>query len=290
MFKIKNPICYGQDPFILPYNGKYYHYTQSKDDAGFNVFVSDDLQVWTDLGRCLSPKDCIGCSDFWAPEVIEYNNKFIMVYSADMHLAIALADSPIGPYKQRKKQWLFEKNAIDGHILIDDNKLYLFNVFWGVTDRNASREEIWGAELGEDLVVKEKTLTRLIIPEKKWELEEGNVVEGPYVLKHKEKYYMTYSANNFTCQSYAVGYAVADTPLGKYIKYENNPILKSGKKYFAPGHNSFFKSIADDSLYCIYHIHKDKNKAIPRKICLSLAAFKAKQGDNDVLYIEAPIL
>ena len=79
-------------------------------------------------------------------------------------------------------------------------------------------------------------------------------MEGPYILKNNGKYYMTYSANNFTSKDYAIGYSVSDFPLGDYIKYENNPILRSGEKYFAPGHNSFVRSVEDNALYCVYHM------------------------------------
>ena len=103
MNKIVNPICDGQDPFVLAYEGKYYHYSQSRDDNGFNVFISDDLQTWKDAGRCLSKSDCIGNADFWTPEVCVYKNKFLMVYSADKHLGIAVADTPVGPFRQKKE-------------------------------------------------------------------------------------------------------------------------------------------------------------------------------------------
>lgn len=288
MIKIKNPICNGQDPFILAYNGKYYMYSQSADDKGFDAFVSDDMQTWSDCGRCLSEDDCIGKSDFWAPEVVAYKGKFVMVFSADMHLGVAVSDFPVGPFRQTDKGWLFGTEAIDGHIFIDNDKLYLFNVLWGFTDSGDNREEIWGSELNADFTVNEKTLKRLIVPETPWETIEGNVVEGPYILKHSGRYYMSYSANNYTCKDYSVGYAVSDSPLGDYVKYENNPILKSGEKYCAPGHNSFVTAF-DDRLYCVYHIHSDDKNILPRKICISLAEFVTEENGKEILRIEKPL-
>ena len=41
----------------------------------------------------------------------------------------------------------------------------------------------------------------------------------------KGKYYLFYSANHFMSRDYAVGYAVADSPLGPWHKPANNPII-----------------------------------------------------------------
>lgn len=288
MNKIVNPVCEGQDPFILLYKDTYYQYLQSKDDMGYDVLISKDLQKWENSGRCLYKDDCMGDKEFWAPEVVFYKGKFIMVYTANLHLGIAFADSPCGPFKQEEKKWLFEKEAIDGHIFIDEEKLYLYNVFWGVQN-NECREEIWGCELDEDFNPINNTLQCLIVPEKEWELIEGSVVEGPFILKHKDKYYMTYSANNFQCDNYAIGYAVSNSPLGKYKKYDENPILISSEKFVSPGHNSFIKCNTDDSLYCVYHIHNSLTEVLPRKVCISESRFITKENCDDILTIKPPM-
>ena len=43
--------------------------------------------------------------------------------------------------------------------------------------------------------------------------------EGAFMYKHNGKYYLTYSANLWA-REYAVGYAVADSPLGDFVKPE----------------------------------------------------------------------
>ena len=286
--KIKNPICDGQDPYILLYEGMYYQYLQSKDDSGYDVLVSKDLQEWENAGRCFYKDDCIGEKDFWAPEVVYSKGRFFMAYTADLHLGIAVADHPCGPFRQKEKKWVFEKNAIDGHLFIDGEKIYLYNVFWGHKN-NLCREEIWGCELDADFNPIMSTLTQLIVPETDWETVEGNVVEGPFVLKHKNKYYMTYSANNYQCRNYAIGYAVSNAPLGRFIKCGGNPVMKSCDKFISPGHNSFVKSNRDDSLLCVFHIHGSLTEVLPRKVCVSKSKFIAKENGDDVLYIENPM-
>jgi beta-xylosidase len=49
--------------------------------------------------------------------------------------------------------------------------------------------------------------------------------EGPEMLKHDGKYYLTYSSGVYTQKNYAVGYAVSDSPFGPFTKPANNRIL-----------------------------------------------------------------
>jgi beta-xylosidase len=64
---------------------------------------------------------------------------------------------------------------------------------------------------------------RLVRNDHAWE---GAVVEAPTMWKHKGKYYLFYSANNYAGSDYAVGYAMADTALGPYRK-ASEPFLKT---------------------------------------------------------------
>jgi len=81
------------------------------------------------------------------------------------------------------------------------------------------------------------------------------------VLKHKGKYYMTYSANNTGAPGYGVGYAVADSPLGPWVKNPDNPILASNLEIgvSSPGHNSITTSPDGKELFIVYHSHADPN-------------------------------
>lgn len=72
-----------------------------------------------------------------------------------------------------------------------------------------------------------------------WETKDALVVEGPFVIKYENKYYLTYSANHTRSHHYAVGYAVSNSPLGPFKKYENNPILFQNGIFYGLGHHSF---------------------------------------------------
>ena len=124
----------GADPFVLPYNNKYYAYGTNAT-PGYKVSVSGDLKTWRkpteqdflDVG-ITSPnqemlegyafhKDwskpvyysksgsTITCKNLWAPEVAYNPNtkKFVMTYSGYMAgdlavVSVATSDSPLGPF------------------------------------------------------------------------------------------------------------------------------------------------------------------------------------------------
>lgn len=295
------PIFNGADPFIMSCGGKYYVYCTTQTDEirnqfttspadgldGFMVYESSDLVNWDNKGYCLKKGDgVIGEKWFWAPEVTYYNNKFYMVYTADEHMAIAVSDSPLGPFRQEKLEWLREAKSIDGHILIDDDgSAYLYYVRLGGGNR------IFVARLAEDLLsIEEEYENCLIEATEPWETIDCKVAEGPFVLKHKGLYYLSYSCNHTRCPDYAVGYAVSNTPTGPFKRYENNPILSRNNEIWGLGHHSFCTTTDGKGLLCSYHCHgpfPDSYK--PRRFCLATAYFKEHTNGDDILVINGPI-
>jgi hypothetical protein len=66
---------------------------------------------------------------------------------------------------------------------------------------------------------------------------EGHLIEGPFVTRQQGRYWMFYAGNDFSTPAYGIGVAVADHPLGPYVKREE-PLLKSHREWWAPGHAS----------------------------------------------------
>lgn len=282
MIESHNPLFEGADPFLMTYQGKYYIYATNAPD-GFRVYVSDDLAVWKDKGYCLKKGDVIGQNRFWAPEVIAHKGKFYMVYASEEHLAIATSESPLGPFTQMEKKWLMADKAIDGHFFLDDGTLWLYYV------RIQGENMIYVAKLNDDCsTLQEKDEKFLLRAEENWELKEGHVTEGPFVLKHKEKYYLSYSANDTRSIYYAMGYAVSDRPDGPFIKYKGNPILQMTEQVNGVGHHSFARSIDGKDLLCAYHCHYSKMQNYPRQVCVDRAEFVTDAEGDDILVIHGP--
>lgn len=91
--------------------------------------------------------------------------------------------------------------------------------------------------------------------------------EGPFVLYHKDKngkdkYFFTYSVNDYSSSDYQVGMAVADSPLGPFRKLteeEGGLVLCSSTtdsvSVSGAGHHSFVT--LGDQLFIAYHRHRD---------------------------------
>jgi hypothetical protein len=66
---------------------------------------------------------------------------------------------------------------------------------------------------------------------------EGHLIEGPFVTRQQGRYWLFYAGNDFSTPSYGIGVAVADRPMGPYVK-QGEPLLKSSGEWTAPGHAS----------------------------------------------------
>ncbi len=291
---MKNPLFIGADPFILAYEGKYYIYPTTynlpedseeyKKTEGYKVFESSDLVNWECKGYALDSKDVKGDKWFWAPEITVRDGKLYMVYTSEEHIGIAVADNPLGPFKQEEKKWLSERSAIDGHFFVDDDgQTYLYYV------RFDHGNKICVAKMSDDLMsIDESTETLLISAEDPWETVDCLVTEGPFVLKHNGLYYLTYSANHTRNHAYAVGYAVSDNPFGPFKKYEGNPVLHSSETVVGVGHHSF-ATLSDGRILCAYHSHNSPEQFQPRVVRLDWAEFKPNpNGGEDIFAINGP--
>ena len=94
------------------------------------------------------------------------------------------------------------------------------------TPIHAQRLSAAGELIGEDRLVLTNDL--------EWE---GHLIEGPWVTRQQGRYWLFYAGNDFGTPAYGIGVAVADHPLGPYVK-QPVPLLKSTPSWWAPGHAS----------------------------------------------------
>lgn len=280
------PVLLG-DPNILLHDGVYYAYGTNAAD-GIEVYTSNDLKTWTKSPKlALHKNDTWAQRWFWAPEVyyIASKKKFYMYFTADEHIGVATADSPLGPFTQEVKEPMWkDAKAIDNSLYIDDNGTpYLY--FVRFTDGSV----VWGAELEDDLkTIKPQTLSRCIQVSQGWENIQGRINEGPFVVKHKNLYYMTYSANHFESPYYGVGYATAPSPNGPWTKFSGNPILQKPQNYLGVGHHSLFKD-KEGQLKIVFHAHYSSGSVLPRVMLIADVNFSndavpVMTVSEDVLY------
>jgi len=98
----------------------------------------------------------------------------------------------------------------------------------------AMRTPIYAQRLAEDgeSLVGEPTV--VLANDLDWE---GHLIEGPWVTLQQGRYWLFYAGNDFSTPAYGIGVAVADHPLGPYVK-QPEPLLRSTREWLAPGHAS----------------------------------------------------
>jgi beta-xylosidase len=283
--EVKSQVSLG-DPFILLYEGTYYAYGTNAAD-GIEVYTSTDLKTWERpktayQGLALHKADVWGEKWFWAPEVYHVNGKFYMYFSAEEHICVAVSDSPLGPFKQvEQKPMIEDEKCIDNSLFIDDNgKAYLS--FVRFNDGN----NVWIAELTDDLLsVKTETMHKCISVSQPWEEVWPRVNEGPYILKHKGIYYMTYSANSYESQFYGVGVATASNLMGDWTKYSKNPILQKPTGLVGVGHSALFTD-KEGNLRIVFHAHFNNNNIHPRGMYVGSVRFEPTNGGDDIMVVD----
>ena len=137
-----------------------------------------------------------------------------------------------------------------------------------------------------------------IVEQVPYELLGTSINEGPAVLKHNGKFYLTFSVGSYSDNSYQVVQAVSDSLTGPYRKLtlEEGGILMSGElsgsqDITGTGHHSFVQ--AGDQLLMIYHRHNDpivgggaRNPAIDEIKWITIVD---KYGnDLEVMYANGP--
>ena len=153
-----------RDPFILLECGKYYMYGTrakytwgdgDKCNYGFDVYVSDDLETWSEPISVFEYYDgFMGIKDYWAPEVHKYNGKFYMF--ASFHTdktrgtAILVSDTPDGKFTLHSDGFITPNDwySLDGTFYEENGTPYMvFCHEW----TQISNGSVCAVELSKDL-------------------------------------------------------------------------------------------------------------------------------------------
>lgn len=266
-----NPVANGADPFVLYDEGTYYLYATNDGSNGYITYTSTDLVNWHAEGYSLRDEDVNlvtpgTYAGLWAPEVIRDGDTYYMVYTAQEHIGIATADSPLGPFKDKSGP-LFDAKAIDGNFFRDDDgKLYLYFVSceaWNYNGYTTSGgNNIWGGEF--DLATCSfVSAPKLLI---QWGAGEWNVNEGPEMIKHGGTYHLTYSMYGYGAPFYSVCDATSSSPLGTFEKQGTVLITADPSRsdpdnnLYGTAHHCFVKG-PDGRLMIVYHAHRSGKKS-----------------------------
>ncbi len=257
------------DPAVFFHEGTYYLYPTG-DNRGFDVYVSTDLVRWQKGPRVFHAVE----PGAWAPDVFydDRDRKFYLYYTMNGRIGVATGDRPDSVFKDRGT---LIDNAIDAHMFIDeDGKYYLYYVEYPGF--------IIHVQPMASAVRKNGEAVRLIQAAEPWEKKLAALTEAPWMLKHKGLYYLLYSAGAADSQEYAIGYAIANSPVGPFTKYSGNPLIKKGNNIFGPGHCSVTQDRAGQ-LWMVYHQQQNGARGWNRIICIDPLWF----DDQGVLHGKA---
>lgn len=227
-----NPIVrdkFTADPAPMVHDGRLYLYVghdefyQGQDTASggheFNItewlcYSTDDMQTWTDHGAVLRPTDfkwAVG--EAWASQVVEKDGKFYYFVTAQggepyvgKCVGVAVSDSPTGPFIDAIGKPLVSDdmtdngargwwNDIDPTVLLDGDDAWLC---WG-------NGTCFLAKLKPSLTDIDGEIQVLDVP---------NYVEGPWLHKRGDMYYLTYAS--MSGRNEAIDYATAPSMKGPW--------------------------------------------------------------------------
>lgn len=222
-----NPIitnAFTADPAPLVHDGRVYLYVghdEAHGDQLFNMtewlaYSSDDMKNWTPHGAIMKPTDfkwAVG--DSWASQVTYANGKFYL-YAAVEHdksdkgkaVGVAVSDSPTGPFVDARGTALIGNSTTpNGPHSWDDIDPTIF------TDTDGTSWLVWGngkcyfARLKPNMIELDGDVGTFDLPA---------YVEGPWLHKRGDLYYLTYAGMDKEKHAENVAYATSDAITGPW--------------------------------------------------------------------------
>lgn len=271
------------DPFVFKYCGEYFAVCTGFDAGGevFPMLRSPDLVKWENIGGAMKPLP-ESPPFYWAPEITYDNGKFYLYYSvgneALMEIRVAVSDRPDGGYIDSGVRLTTEEFAIDPHVFIDDDgNKYLFYATDFLEHTHIGTGTVvdtlpdWFQTGGNPKpVTRAKYDWQVYDPQRK---EKGGVrwhtVEGPAVIKRKNRYFEMFSGGNWQNTSYGVSFASLEKidSSEEWNQFSDGnrtlPILLTiPERVTGPGHNSIIRGPNNRELYCIYHRWTDQGRVM----------------------------
>lgn len=253
------------DPYALAESDSIYIYATNTVDANIPVMELRKGHEFNAryLGDALPKLPSWTVKGFqWAPSVwARPNGTFVMYYVTPSSsapdnrgcISRATSDDPAGPFVDDSTSAficpLSQGGAIDPSVFVaDDGTPYLI---WK-SDGNCCSlpTNIYSQQLASDGLDVAGDPVELITATQKWE---GDLVEGPSMIKKGSTYYLFYSADNWNSTDYAIGAATCSSVEGPCTKPTTTPWMDSSEFSQGPGGEEFFVSPGAAGLWMVHH-------------------------------------
>jgi beta-xylosidase len=258
---ITNPILPGDfpDPSVIRVGNEYWASATSSEWAPhYPLLKSKDLLQWELVGAIFQTAPEWSEANYWAPELVVDKGRIFVLYTAKkkggpLCVAVATAPQVAGPYTDHGPLICQELGSIDG-ALIRDEQDRLFLVWKEDGNSRGLPTPFWAQQLSEDGKQLLGERIPILLNDVPWE---GQLIEGPYLLKRNGWYYVFYAGAGCCGRgcNYGVGVARSRKLLEGWEKHPLNPIMKNNETWKCPGHGSV---VTDEHGrdYFLYHAYR----------------------------------
>jgi len=283
------------DPTVIKIDDTWYLYA-TEPGPGHSVWASTDLVTWENRGEAWlpTPDTWNARGQAWAPHVHVADDSYYLYYTADKQIGVAISESPEGPFEEvydhpfvgggyggigdgvfdyrgtSTPDFDFEEYSIDAFVLeASDGSLTFYATMYNPLSHLIAMpmEDLVTVVSNEMVVITEPDVNS-------WEML---VNEAPWVNEINGKFLLTYSGSGAETNDYALGLAVADSPLGPFYRSPENPFLKADeeKGIYGPGHHSIVEGFCGD-LLLFYHTKASPEKGWERNLRYAPISFAGK--------------
>ncbi|RYY30026.1 MAG: beta-xylosidase [Chitinophagaceae bacterium] len=254
-----NPVIPGDfaDPTVISFGNSYYAAGTSSEWAPhFPIYKSNDLINWKQVGHIFPTKQPWMSSSFWAPELYVHRGKVYAYYTVRdtsniSCIGVATAESPEGPFTDHGVLIRTGKEAIDAFVFDDQGQLHVSWKAYGLDKRPI---ELLSSQLSDDGL----SLTGEVVTIHRDDAGKG--MEGQSIIKHKDYYYLFYSAGS--CCGVPCDYNVRVTRSrsinGPFEEFAGNPILKAKGGWMCTGHGTPVL-MKDGRWFYLYHAYNKQS-------------------------------
>lgn len=253
----------GADPWLQFYKGNYYLTTTTwnsqvvmrKSPTLAGLANATPIYIWSDTAADR-------CCNFWAFEFHRLQGpngyRWYLMYSAGnavdlggqkLRVLESAGDDPMGPYTF-KATVMPDTWNIDGTYFQYHEQLYMLWSEWV-----GNFQSVWIAKMENPWTI---TGSKKVIstPTMAWEQIGGNTNEGPEVLQHDGRTFVTFSASSCNTPDYKLGMLEltgSDPLLPDSWSKNPEPVFQKTTSVFGPGHNGFFMSPDGSENWIVYH-------------------------------------
>jgi len=212
----------------------------------------------------------------WAPTVMEHDGAF---YLTANNLGLFRAAGPLGPWElvgpfRDEDEKIFR--PFDPMLFRDDDGRVFF--YWA----GGAAAGIYGVELDRKNLTRfagQRTHLLTFDPTHKWE-KAGDMnelsstwIEGPWVTKYRDRYYLQYSAPGTEYKTYAVGLYIGDGPLGPFRYDPRSPILADRSNLLnGTAHHSLVEG-PNGTHWMVYHVLYRNRANFERRLAMDPVGF-----------------